>query len=65
MADLDNHPSLWDLALGEAERAYGLDQNDPALAEMLWVLSARVAHWGAARKWEAVAEEAVGEHATD
>jgi hypothetical protein len=53
MAELDNRPALWELALKEAERAYSLDAANTALLEVLWTLNLRAGNWEAARAWQA------------
>ena len=52
LAELDNRPALWDLAIAEAERAFELDPEDPRLAELLWTLHLRAGRWAEAKVWE-------------
>ncbi|MBN1459639.1 MAG: hypothetical protein JXA57_08875 [Armatimonadetes bacterium] len=52
LAEIDNHPAQWQLAIKEATRAFELDPTDRSLAEMLWVLHLRAGNWDEARKWQ-------------
>ena len=53
LAELDNQPELWDLAIAEAERAHQLDPADTSLVELLWTLHLRAGHWTEAKRWQA------------
>jgi hypothetical protein len=53
LAELDNQPELWDLAIAEANRAHQLDPADASLVEFLWTLHLRAGHWAEARRWQA------------
>jgi len=52
LAEIDNRPEQWDLAIGEATRAFELDPTDESLAELLWGLHLRAGNWAEARRWE-------------
>jgi protein involved in temperature-dependent protein secretion len=60
MAELDNDPRLWDLAISEAERARQLDPSDSHLAQLLWTLHLRAGHWEEAKLWEQRVAAAAG-----
>lgn len=53
LAELDNEPELWDLAIAEAARAHQLDPADASLVELLWTLHLRAGHWAEAKGWQA------------
>ncbi len=65
MAELGNEAALWELAIGEAERAWKLDPSDHDLAEFLWALHLRAGHWQGAELWQARVEGAAGECESD
>ena len=56
LAEIDNHPAQWQLAIKEATRAFELDPADRSLAEMLWGLHLRAGNWDEARKWQGQVE---------
>jgi len=53
LAELDNQPELWDLAIAEANRARQLDPADTTLVEFLWTVHLRAGHWAEAKRWQA------------
>lgn len=52
LAELDNRPALWDLAIAEAQRALQLDPDNPRIVELLWTLHLRAGRWAEARTWQ-------------
>lgn len=60
MAELDNDPDLWGLAIAEAERAWQLDSSDLGLCQLLWALHLRAGHWDEAKLWEQRVAAAAG-----
>ena len=53
LAEIDNQPELWDLAIAEADRAHQLDPADTSLVELLWTLHLRAGNWTEASRWQA------------
>jgi len=52
LAEIDNRSDRWDLAIADAEKAFALDPEDPALANLLWTLTLRAGHWSDAKLWQ-------------
>jgi len=56
IAEIDNRSPRWDLAIADAERALALDPEDPALVNLLWVLTLRAGYWSDAKAWQSRVE---------
>jgi hypothetical protein len=52
LAEIENRPEHWDMAIEECETAQALDPYDPALSPMIWTLHLRAGHWADAQRWE-------------
>jgi len=52
LADLDNDPEEWDLAITACAHAVSPDPADPALCELMWSLHLRAGHWEEAKRWQ-------------
>jgi hypothetical protein len=61
LADLDNDPEEWDLAVTACAHALALDPDDQALCELMWSLHLRAGHWEEAERWQRRCDEEVKE----
>jgi len=52
LADLENDPEEWDLAITACAHAVSPDPDDPALCELMWSLHLRAGHWEEAKRWQ-------------
>jgi hypothetical protein len=52
LAELENDPDTWDLAITACAHALTPDPDDQALREIMWGLHLRAGHWDEARRWE-------------
>lgn len=52
LAELDNDPAAWDLAITACAHALASDPDDQSLCEIMWGLHLRAGHWEEAKRWE-------------
>lgn len=64
LAELEDRPELWEMAIEQAKTAQALDPGDQPLTEMIWALLLRAGQWAEANRWRTGGPSAAGKAAT-